>query len=146
MLKRKMRASESVESQPAGTGGVVFDNGNVFVDFEGKRLPVGKVYVIASSEPQPLRDSAPDVAVIVKPSEETRALEHLLDTMLAELSHPNKRRQKTVTIGADEELTLRCGKSSITLTKSGKVIVKGTKIVSRSLGENKIRGAQISLN
>lgn len=47
---------------------------------------------------------------------------------------------------ADSEIILQCGKSSITLMKDGKIILKGTKLISRSSGENKIKGATVSIN
>lgn len=51
-----------------------------------------------------------------------------------------------VSIEAEREIKLTCGKSSITLGNDGKVLIKGTKITSRSSGVNKIKGASISLN
>lgn len=47
---------------------------------------------------------------------------------------------------AEEEITLRCGKSSITLTKAGKVLIRGSYILSRSTGSNRIKGGSIQLN
>jgi Domain of unknown function (DUF6484) len=47
---------------------------------------------------------------------------------------------------AKEEIVLRCGKGSITLKADGKVVVKGTQLVSRSAGPNKIKGASVSIN
>jgi len=47
---------------------------------------------------------------------------------------------------AGKEIVLQSGKSSITLTKSGKVLIKGKYILSRSEGVNKIRGGSIQLN
>jgi hypothetical protein len=44
------------------------------------------------------------------------------------------------------EIELRCGKASILLRENGKVVVKGTHIVSRSSGANKVKGASIALN
>ena len=52
----------------------------------------------------------------------------------------------TVLLEAKKEIVLSCGKSSITLTKDGKIIVKGTQLVSRSSGTNKIKGAAVSIN
>jgi hypothetical protein len=49
-------------------------------------------------------------------------------------------------VTANEEIVLRCGKASITLTKAGKVLVQGTYICSRSSGANRIRGGVIQLN
>ena len=49
-------------------------------------------------------------------------------------------------IQAEREIVLRCGDASITLTRAGKVIIKGNYILSRSSGYNKIKGASIELN
>lgn len=49
-------------------------------------------------------------------------------------------------IEADREVVLRCGDANITLTRAGKVIIKGSYILSRSSGYNKIKGAAIDLN
>jgi hypothetical protein len=47
---------------------------------------------------------------------------------------------------AEREIVLQCGEASITLTRAGKVIIKGSYIVSRSTGYNKIKGAAIDIN
>ena len=49
-------------------------------------------------------------------------------------------------VRAREQLVLRCGKSSITLTKAGKVIIEGTYVSSRSSGVNRVKGGSIQLN
>lgn len=49
-------------------------------------------------------------------------------------------------IAAAREIVLRCGEASITLTRDGKVIIKGSYIVSRSTGYNKIKGAAVDIN
>lgn len=49
-------------------------------------------------------------------------------------------------ISAEREIVLRCGDASITLTRAGKVIIKGRYILSRSSGYNKIKGAAIDIN
>lgn len=51
-----------------------------------------------------------------------------------------------VLVEANKELVLRCGKSSITLKRNGKIMVKGVEIVSRSSGNNKLKGATININ
>jgi len=51
-----------------------------------------------------------------------------------------------LTLTAEREIVLRCGDSSITLTRAGKVIIKGKYILSRSAGYNKIKGAVIDIN
>lgn len=47
---------------------------------------------------------------------------------------------------AEREIELRCGEASITLTRAGKVLIRGAHIVSRSKGANKIKGAYVDIN
>ena len=49
-------------------------------------------------------------------------------------------------VSAREQLVLRCGNASITLTKAGKVLIKGTYVSSRSSGVNRITGGSVQLN
>jgi hypothetical protein len=44
------------------------------------------------------------------------------------------------------EIVLRCGQSSITLHASGRIVIKGTEIVSRARGRHRIQGATVSIN
>ena len=47
---------------------------------------------------------------------------------------------------AEREIVLRCGDASITLTRAGKVLIKGAYILSRSSGYNRIKGAAVDIN
>jgi hypothetical protein len=49
-------------------------------------------------------------------------------------------------VSAKEQLVLRCGKASITLTKAGKVLIEGAYVLSRSTGVNRIKGGSVQLN
>ena len=49
-------------------------------------------------------------------------------------------------VSAKEQLVLRCGKASITLTKAGKVLIEGSYISSRSTGVNRVKGGSVQLN
>jgi hypothetical protein len=49
-------------------------------------------------------------------------------------------------VSAKEQLVLRCGKASITLTKAGKVLVQGTYVSSRSAGVMRIKGGSVQIN
>lgn len=53
---------------------------------------------------------------------------------------------KRITFDAREEIELRCGKSSITLTKAGKVLIRGAYLLSRSSGTNRIKGGSVQIN
>ena len=49
-------------------------------------------------------------------------------------------------VSAKEQLVLRCGKASITLTKAGKVLIEGSYLLNRSTGVNRIKGGSVQLN
>ncbi len=49
-------------------------------------------------------------------------------------------------VTAKEQIVLRCGKASITLTKAGKVLIQGAYLLSRSSGVNRIKGGSVQLN
>ena len=53
---------------------------------------------------------------------------------------------KRVTFDAREQIELRCGKASITLTRAGKVLIRGAYLLSRSSGVNRIKGGSVQLN
>ncbi len=49
-------------------------------------------------------------------------------------------------LSAEREIVLRCGKASITLTRAGKIILRGTYLLSRSSGVNRIKGGSVQIN
>ncbi|HEX7868435.1 MAG TPA: DUF6484 domain-containing protein [Variovorax sp.] len=51
-----------------------------------------------------------------------------------------------ILVSAKDELVLRCGKASITLTRAGKVLIQGSYVSSRSTGVNRVKGGSVQLN
>ncbi|HEX6750885.1 MAG TPA: DUF6484 domain-containing protein [Longimicrobium sp.] len=51
-----------------------------------------------------------------------------------------------VTVSADREIVLRCGDASITLTRAGKILIRGSYLLSRSTGVNRIKGGSVQIN
>lgn len=49
-------------------------------------------------------------------------------------------------IQAGREIVLRVGQASITLTRAGKILIRGAYLLSRSSGVNRIKGGSIQLN
>jgi hypothetical protein len=49
-------------------------------------------------------------------------------------------------LSADREIVLRCGKSSITLTRDGKVVVRGSDLLQISSGTTRLKGAAVEIN
>lgn len=53
---------------------------------------------------------------------------------------------KRLELTAKEEIVLRCGDSSITLTRAGKILIRGAYVLSRSSGVNRIQGGSVEIN
>ena len=51
-----------------------------------------------------------------------------------------------VTLTAEKEIVLRCGRASITLTRAGKILIRGAYLSSRSSGVNRIKGGSVQIN
>lgn len=51
-----------------------------------------------------------------------------------------------LSITAREQIVLRCGLASITLTRAGKVLIRGQYVSSRSAGVNRIKGGTVQIN
>lgn len=53
---------------------------------------------------------------------------------------------KKIIFSGQEEIVLKCGKASITMTKAGKIIIRGAYLMNRSSGVNKIKGGSVHIN
>ncbi len=53
---------------------------------------------------------------------------------------------KRVVIEGKEEIVLKCGDASITLTKAGKILIRGKYLLNRSEGVNRIMGGSVQVN
>ena len=51
-----------------------------------------------------------------------------------------------VVFSAEKEIVLRCGDASITLTRAGKILIRGKYLLSRSAGVNRIKGGSVQIN
>ena len=47
---------------------------------------------------------------------------------------------------ANRQIVLRCGKATLTLTRAGKILLRGTYLLARSSGVNRIKGASVQIN
>lgn len=57
-----------------------------------------------------------------------------------------RRDGERIELTGEQEVVLRCGKASITLTRAGKVIIQGAYVLSRSSGVNRIKGGSVQIN
>ena len=53
---------------------------------------------------------------------------------------------ETIVLSARQNITLKCGKASITLTRAGKILIRGAYLLSRSSGVNRIKGGSVQVN
>jgi hypothetical protein len=51
-----------------------------------------------------------------------------------------------IALTAEKEISLKCGEASITLTAAGKILIRGTYVLTRSSGANRIKGATVEIN
>lgn len=51
-----------------------------------------------------------------------------------------------ILLTADKEIVLKCGKASITLTRAGKILIRGAYLLNRSSGVNRIKGGSVQIN
>ena len=47
---------------------------------------------------------------------------------------------------AGQEMVLQVGKASITMTKDGRIVIRGADVLTRSSGSNRIKGGSVSIN
>jgi hypothetical protein len=53
---------------------------------------------------------------------------------------------RRLVVSAKEQLVLRCGKASITLTRAGKVLLQGVYVSNRSSGVLRLKGGSVQIN
>ena len=53
---------------------------------------------------------------------------------------------KKIMIEGQDEVVLKCGDASITLTKAGKILIRGKYLLNRSDGVNRIMGGSVQVN
>jgi len=72
----------------------------------------------------------------------------LMESFSAQRQRPPKVKvdEDSLVFTAEREIVLRCGKASITLTRAGKVLIRGAYVLSRSSGANRIKGGSVQIN
>jgi len=53
---------------------------------------------------------------------------------------------RTLNVVAQQELVLRCGRSSISLRSDGRIEIRGETLLTQATGANRIRGGSVQLN
>jgi hypothetical protein len=157
---RKPTMPESPE--PARINGVVIgtladpgENGETMVHFPG--IPSGEPLEAISTEDMTGKNPGNEVAlgfvegnpalpIILGLIQKTGNLETPSNEKSPDQNVDVRLDGETLTLNADQEIVLKCGKSSITLTRAGKIIVKGAYLSNHSTGVNRIKGGSVQIN
>ena len=139
-----------------GTFSEVSENGQPMVYFPG--IPTGNPLPATSTENLSHQKSGQEVALgfvngdpalpiilglIQKPGKQERpAVQEIPEDKKVSVKIDGDR----LTLSAEHEIVLQCGKSSITLTRAGKVILKGAYLSTHSTGVNRIKGGSVQIN
>lgn len=102
-----------------------------------KTLPVKAVIVCSSNV-----SSRPIITSLVR----TQLSRGELDVINARSGQDVSVDGRVVRISGKEEMLFECGKSSILLRRDGKVVIKGTQLLSRASGSNKLKGSSVNIN
>jgi len=113
---------------------LLFTNG----DFS-KPVIIGLIY-------NPLLDILNNVEFVTEPEEPAEQVSKEPD--IAENVSPNTAYidGNRVVLEGKEEIVLKCGEASITLTKAGKILIRGKYLLNRSTGVNRIMGGSVQVN
>ncbi len=139
----------------------VKDNGEVFVDYPENRGSAIKADVLSSAAPDilDLRKRCLPYSALIFVNAPRPVVVGLIQKDLT----PEEPKQATIAdssnrgisvdidgkrlmLESQREIILRCGKSSITLNKNGKIILRGVNLTSRASEANKIKGATVKIN
>ncbi len=155
-------AVERIEGVRVGKVVHVDKSGRVFVDYAGNPQGQAAARFTSSIRLETLRQagsSGQDVLLAFENNDPLRpviidTLSSLTDEILqagdidlqvdeAEDVTVDGRR---ITFDAKEQIVLKCGKASITLTRAGKVLIRGAYLLNRSSGVNRIKGGSVQIN
>jgi len=128
---------------------VLYENNMPLVAFPGNPSPSG-VQARATSPLSP-EDIGREVALLFEGGDPERPL------IIGRIQHPQETYRKDqpmtaeldgerILLAAKKEIVLKCGKASITLTKAGKILIRGAYLLNRSSGVNRIKGGSVQIN
>lgn len=131
---------------------------SVLVDYPGK--PVDRLLPAISTRPINAADAGREVALMFQEGDlHQPIILGFIESLQAEppeqKTSPIELDENQVSVDIDgehmsfnakEQLVFKCGKASITLTKSGKILLRGTYLLNRSSGVNRIKGGSVQIN
>jgi hypothetical protein len=149
-----------VDGIKTGTISRIDDEGSAWVDFPGNPAGPVKAHLTGSIAHRLQFMDEQELPAVMLAFEENEPSRPVIVDVICEkiekatLQMPINRNDlkdvridgQTVTFDAKKEIVLRCGKSSITLTRAGKILIRGTYLSQRSSGVNRIKGGSVQIN
>lgn len=123
----------------------ISDDGSILIQFPAATVPtLARTTIELSSS-----DVGSEVVVAFEAGDERRPI--ILGRLQSAAQAPTQKMKlsadgQSLLLEADQEIVLRCGRSSITLTRAGKVLIRGAYLLSRSSGVNRIKGGSVQIN
>ena len=159
---RALNISRQIEGVRVGKIVSLDESGQVLIDYPGNTQGPVAARLTSSIKPKLLNQTASaDKEVLLAFEDSNPELPIIIDTLYSlvdeitntptialETERPTDVTidGKRVTFDAREEIVLRCGKASITLTRAGKVLIRGAYLLNRSSGVNRIKGGSVQIN
>ncbi len=160
--KRVAETLEHIEGVRVGKIITVDESGQAFVDFPGNTQGPVSARFTNSIKPGMLQKTvSADRDVLLVFENNDPGLPIIIDTLYSLVDEITESSTialetekpkdvlidgKRVIFDAREEIVLRCGKASITLTKAGKILIRGAYLLNRSSGVNRIKGGSVQIN
>jgi hypothetical protein len=165
MAKLSLARKGQIESRAFGGADVVVgtlvaltDDGTMHVDFPGNALGPLAARAVGAATGEPLPDNPAGTAVALVFENGDRSLPLVLGLIVdrwvaggrSVVTQKDQRELvidgRSLVLNAEQELVIRCGTASIQLRRDGKIVIKGTEVVSRASGANKIKGGVVNIN
>lgn len=159
---RTLHAKEQIDGVKVGRIINVDKSGQILVDFPGNEQGPVTARFISSVKLEALRQASSsnqDILLVFENNDPLRPV--IIDTISSLINEIVQTEDidlkvdepkdvtidgEKITFDAKEQITLKCGQSSITLTRSGKVLIRGAYLLSRSTGVNSIKGGSVQIN
>ena len=130
---------------------VAIDDGTVVLESgDGRRISAAVTDSVGETLRKRNESLVGEIAVIGNFESGEVVLGFLSDDPTRDVSddtvHSHSDMKDRLQLSAQKEVRITCGKSEIRLTADGKVIVKGTDVVSRASRRNKIKGSSVGIN
>jgi hypothetical protein len=157
-----IKPHERIDGVRVGKIICVDEKRGIAVDYDGNPFGPIAARFVRSMKPEMLRkaaDSSQEVLLVFENNDPSRPV--IIDTICSQVDEPDEdealdlliKAPRNVTIGAEsirfnakQQIEIKCGKASITLTRAGKVMIRGAYLLNRSTGVNRIYGGSVQIN